>query len=342
MKEALCRRHGRNPVSLLCPMEGRLGKREGSDKMRKGDVSFSFLNRVEEVERNIGDGRWQSALALAVTLPDICGGVAFPDIVKKYRDGRVMLDRQKKPSRDVGAQYIRWFDEYAADFFKVAPKDREPYICGERCWQLRCEYLHQNKGFLNHEGEGMIRFHLGIHCGTSICHMDDSRTENGVTDIRIDIEQFCVRMCRAAKKYYYDVYREKDFSIYNTPVLDFIQVQKGYTANPLLAVVCSNRSYGEGLCMALEPVSTQIQLYENGEEARKKLGKRKPVIWILTEEVLEQEEQPWTSGKNRPVIILARNGGMVSTVAKREGKVQVMQYPIRPENLRNTVLDCLK
>ena len=38
---------------------------------------------IEEVELNIEDGRWQSALALALTLPDICGGIAFPEIVKR-------------------------------------------------------------------------------------------------------------------------------------------------------------------------------------------------------------------------------------------------------------------
>lgn len=70
-----------------------------------GDVSFTFLDRIEEVELNIVDRQWQSALAL--TLPDICGGIAFPEIVKHYRDGRVMLDRQKNPTRDVGTQYIR-------------------------------------------------------------------------------------------------------------------------------------------------------------------------------------------------------------------------------------------
>ena len=45
----------------------------------QGDVSFTFLDRIEEVELNIVDRRWQSALALALTLPDICGGIAFPD-----------------------------------------------------------------------------------------------------------------------------------------------------------------------------------------------------------------------------------------------------------------------
>ena len=33
----------------------------------QGDVSFTFLDRIEEVELNIVDRRWQSALALALT-----------------------------------------------------------------------------------------------------------------------------------------------------------------------------------------------------------------------------------------------------------------------------------
>ena len=49
----------------------------------RGDVSFTFLHRVEEVELNIADGRWQSALALALTLPDICGGMRLSGCPRK-------------------------------------------------------------------------------------------------------------------------------------------------------------------------------------------------------------------------------------------------------------------
>lgn len=31
--------------------------------MNRGDVSFTFLRRIDEVEQNIEDGWWQSALA---------------------------------------------------------------------------------------------------------------------------------------------------------------------------------------------------------------------------------------------------------------------------------------
>ena len=40
-------------------------------KLNRGDVSFTFLHRIDEIELNIKDQRWQSALALALTIPDI-------------------------------------------------------------------------------------------------------------------------------------------------------------------------------------------------------------------------------------------------------------------------------
>ena len=212
----------------------------------RGDVSFTFLHRVEEVEQNIEDERWQSALALALTLPDICGGIAFPEIVKRYRDGRIMLDRQKNPTRDVGGQYIRWFDEYARAYFKLSPTDEKPYICGDRCWQLRCEYLHQNKGFLNDENESPVRFHLGVNCGTSVCQLDQTTMNSDGMDIRIDIEHFCLRMCLAAKNYYNAVHTEKDFSLYNTPVLDFVQATREPVSASSVALLCKNELYAKG------------------------------------------------------------------------------------------------
>lgn len=281
--------------------------------MKRGSVDFTFLHRIEEVELNIRDERWQSALALALTLPDICGGIAFPDLVKKYRDGRVQLDRQKNPTRDVGSQYIHWFDEYAGDFFKVSPEDETPYICGERCWQLRCEYLHQNKGFFNDEKANEIRFHLGINCGTSVCQMDQTSSSNGMTDIRIDIEQFCSRMCQAAKHFYQKESREKNFSLYQTPVLDFIQIRQGTRTNPLILILCEDLDYGNGLRMTLEPISGQILVCENKETAKKKLGKRKPALRVIKE----------------------RDG--IRLMEKNNGEPVILELPVEPQKLRETV-----
>ena len=60
------------------------------------DASFTFMSRIDEIEMNIKDKRWQSALALALTIPDICGGIAYPELVKRYRDGRIKYDYKKR------------------------------------------------------------------------------------------------------------------------------------------------------------------------------------------------------------------------------------------------------
>ena len=249
--------------------------------MSQDNASFTFLHRIEEVELNIEDGRWQSALALALTLPDICGGIAFPEIVKRYRDGRAVLDRNQRPTRDVGNQYIRWFNTYAAPFFKVSAQDISPYICGERCWQLRCEYLHQNKGFANTEDNTSIRFHLGVNCGTSVCQLDRISSANSLTDIRIDIEQFCRRMCRAVRAYYEAVHTEKDFNLYNTPVLDFIKASQDEKSNATIAIMCSDSAYGNGLRLVLQNLSKHILVFETPEAARKETWQEKSLCFGL-------------------------------------------------------------
>ncbi len=270
------------------------------------DVSFTFLDRVREIEQNLGDRRWQSALALALTLPDICGGIAFPEMVKRYRDGRIMLDRQKNPTRDVGGQYIRWFDEYAAPYFKRSPRETSPYICGARCWQLRCEYLHQNKGFVNEEGEQGLRFHLGVNCGSSVCRLDQASPYDGGLDIRIDIEQFCMRMCRAAKNYYDRNHRDKAFELYNTPVLDFIRRPENEPRKGgAVAVLCGQRAYAEALRQALQGLGCQIELLEHPGEEEKVFGPGGPDLWIAAEPL--PAGWRWTKALEAPLIWLARD-----------------------------------
>ncbi len=191
--------------------------------MSKVDASFTFIDRIEEIESNIKDRRWQSALALSLTIPDICGGIAYPDIVRRHRDGKIVLDKKGMPSRDVGRQYIEWVNEFAGPFFKKNETDEKPYLNGSRCWQLRCEFLHQNKGFVN-EDEGLdVHFHLGINCGCSICDIEEVTVVDGVENIRLDIEQICLRMCLAARKFYDTYNNENAFELYNTPVIDYVE-----------------------------------------------------------------------------------------------------------------------
>lgn len=300
--------------------------------MSHTDASFTFLHRIEEIEQNIDDRRWQSALALALTLPDICGGIAFPEIVKKYRDGRVRMDKQNNPARDVGAQYIQWYNTYAADYFKMDPQDERPYICGERCWQLRCEYLHQNKGFLNDEESEEIHFHLGVNCGTSVCQSAGNMMQDSDKDIRIDIQEFCLRMCRAARDYYENTCHEKDFGLYNTPVLDFIQTMQTGLFDKRIFIVCEDRLYGEALKAAVQNLARQVYVFERPE-------KGKPDLWIVSSEMIRTPKQPWASGRV-PVIIL---GNVSSDYQAEQGEnVTCLTWPVKPNVLRLKVKKLLE
>lgn len=300
--------------------------------MKRGDASFTFLSRIREIEWNIEDGRWQSALALALTLPDICGGIEYPELVKTYRDGRIMRDRSGEPARDVGNQYIRWFDQFAAEYFKRNPEDDRPYLSGERCWQLRCEYLHQNKGFANEEGQAETYFHLGINCGTSVCMPESDAAKQQNEHIRLDIQQICSRMCLAARAYYENNHEKKDFSLYNTPVLDFVQwAKRGEEIGKTIAIVCPDRDYGEAIRAVLKKVSGLIEVFRDPEGARVYLKKKKPALWIITGEMAEQKNQPWkTDGV--PVIVLSG-----TAPEDEDGKYLRMPIPFSVEMLRENV-----
>ena len=49
------------------------------------------------------------------------------------------------------------------------------------------------------------------------------------------------------RSYYDKVNLEKDFSLYNTPVLDFIQVTQKKKDASIIALICGNERYAKGL-----------------------------------------------------------------------------------------------
>ena len=52
------------------------------------------------------------------------------------------------------------------------------------------------------------------------------------------------------------------------------------------------RVYGNGLRLVLQNLSKHILVFETPEAARKKLGKKKPMLWVVTEALTKQPDQP--------------------------------------------------
>lgn len=79
----------------------------------------------------VSEANWYAAIALALTLPDICGSID--------REGRV------------GERYAKWWDERAAGGFWIKPDageewDAHSLVTGNDAYYLRCAYLHEGKG----------------------------------------------------------------------------------------------------------------------------------------------------------------------------------------------------
>ena len=170
----------------------------------------------------------------------------------------------------------------------------------------------------------------------SVCQLDSMNIQENRIDIRIDIEQFCLRMCKAAKSYYDKVNLEKDFSLYNTPVLDFIQVTQKKKDASIIALICGNERYAKGLKEALQFISEQIMLFYTPESAKTTLGKHKPDLWIVTEDMTRQPNQPWRADRTTPVILIKGNSDSVE-IKKEPGKVTILSMPLSIVDFRKTV-----
>lgn len=87
--------------------------------------------RIKEIVKSIKSECYLSALALSLTIPDICGQIEYPDMI--YEDGR------RKGRRKSREQYIRWFDEYVKPLFFIDNEDAPKHqMDGTSCYALRC------------------------------------------------------------------------------------------------------------------------------------------------------------------------------------------------------------
>ena len=127
------------------------------------------------------------------------------------------------------------------------------------------------------------------------------------------------------------------FNLYNTPVLDFIKASQDEQSNATIAIMCSDSAYGNGLRLVLQNLSKHILVFETPEAARKKLGKKKPMLWVVTEALTKQPDQPWRADKRTPVILLSNQPESEITIEKNTGKVIILPVPVLPETLRNAV-----
>jgi len=176
------------------------------------------LFAIRDIRLALKHSSYLSALALALTIPDICGQIEYPHLTSN------------SGKRNIKKQYEAWFNEwvnqYYADFTGWTDnfsKAKNPYFTGEMCYRLRCSFLHAGNsdiGVWNHdEGNGsdyLYEFRLAVN-GADSFKLNWSEGLNDKSEIlktkivTVNIDKLCECICLSAEKYY----QEHDYDLFN-------------------------------------------------------------------------------------------------------------------------------
>lgn len=104
---------------------------------------------IKEIKKSLESGNYLSALIVALTIPDICGKILYPN------------DRS-------GQRYKKWFDKYIGDY-KNSPIYKDLPECigwtkmnGDTFYELRCAILHEGSDDIADKIEvNELNFHYG-------------------------------------------------------------------------------------------------------------------------------------------------------------------------------------
>lgn len=142
---------------------------------------------VREVEATLKQGLYLVALNTALTFPDICGRIAYPE-----------LDGKKR-------RYVKWYEENIGKDER-SPEDKGdfkmPYTSGEIVYALRCSLSHEGNPSIRLSDHNLASFKLlktkNILFARASSHIGDGEQRT----IEIGIWNLCFKLCCAAKSFY--------------------------------------------------------------------------------------------------------------------------------------------
>lgn len=177
-----------------------------------------MLELIKDIEETLENGNIRCSLGMALTLPDICGIVEFPE----YKE-------------EVSKRYIGWCEKYLFNQGFLPSRiidldnpdnngEKSRIIEPDMCFKLRCAYLHSGNLELNQrEKDSFPKFHLrltsSIDNGIYLAKITSSA--NGeVTDVHIDARNLIKVLCNAAKEYYENSDKKSEFENHHVEILD--------------------------------------------------------------------------------------------------------------------------
>lgn len=168
-----------------------------------------MLEKIKDIKLALVNDSYLSALALSLTLPDICGKIEYPHF--KYDNGK----------RNVGKQYATWFDNWVNHYYADPrgwtidyEKAKYPIFTGEMCYSLRCAFLHDGNSDIDNWGDKedkdfyyLYEFRLGLGGAdqTGVYwenHTKDIKKITKTKTVTINIDTLSKNICQSAEKYY--------------------------------------------------------------------------------------------------------------------------------------------
>lgn len=172
-----------------------------------------MINKIiQDIDKALRAEAYLSALALALTLPDICAKVA-------YKDNNGNKER-----------YIKWFDEYVVS--ECDKNDKMPYISGEVAYNLRCNFLHQgtpniDSEKIENEQCKITNFKLCVQKTKDIpIYGEASSISSNSSDKEycLNIQLFCLMLQTSCLKYYNN--NKESFDFFNYTIINLDEIYK--------------------------------------------------------------------------------------------------------------------
>lgn len=176
--------------------------------MEFGMNEYTLEQRIEEVKLCVSQEMWQAALALALTIPDICGQIEFSNLKMKNRKGEEIEASQ-------GCKYSEWFHRHIEHYYADKQgwdKNKfaiNPIFTGDMCYQLRCAFLHSGDDATNKiDSKIKHRFNLRINSCDSI----SLNKKGDINGVDIEIANLCNYICEGALDFYSNWDNHQDFT----------------------------------------------------------------------------------------------------------------------------------
>jgi len=149
-------------------------------------------NFIKALKISLQNKNWYSALFIALSLPDICGGLENPTLGSEKR-------------------YVLWFNKYLNSYYTrgIGPHGQHvvTFLSGEDCYALRCSFLHEGRDEITDQRCQKVLNNFRFT--TDLSHMN--YIDNGTNKtLQLQVKQFCEEISTGTEEWLKDVKSNQD------------------------------------------------------------------------------------------------------------------------------------